>query len=361
MTGLSIAVNSDNHEVVSLLQHIAKITRDKGALIHPSATIVEEDGDIRVESDADTSPSVLFDIPQEVLSDVSMGDWEWRGAELVFTASRDAPAMTVDLLSAHCALYNATGKGYWFQNQHPRAIFAEDPALTELIVTLRPGFQADDSANSFIKTRVLRLGEVNSTAESNPIVLMPLIDNLNHHPEGAPFSVKGGVRVAIARPTGTRECFASYGSRRGDPLDMALNYGYVDTAVSEARSAPLKVQVNGLGDVRVAAKPTKRKSLLDPPKVTRDEMGLHLSHMTFHRNSPQRLLTPIQMAVSALGVSSDPSRMSQDLVTAIATANLTRIQSLASALNERPSPGLDLLQAALKEQATIIRSGSGVL
>jgi hypothetical protein len=126
-------------------------------------------------------------------------------------------------------------------------------------------------------------------------VLMPLIDMLNHHPQGAPFQVDDSrLSVRVAQPTGDGECFAAYGGRR-DVLDLALHYGYLDTATPFAFSAPVSVEVEGLCHIRVVAGRTRPAHPLDPPRTQWDGETLELSHLCAHGVHPERLQTVLRL------------------------------------------------------------------
>lgn len=359
MTDQSINVCSDSHEVVALLRNIAEIVVGEGAVINRAAMIVEEGGSLRVESPRSASTTVLFGMPQSVLAGVNLGAWDWQGDDLVFSASEDAGGVKADLLSAHCELYNATGKGRWFRTHHPRAVLVDAPEITSLVKRLKPGFTPDASADGFLRTRVLGNRKSASGDQPDP-VLMPLIDNLNNHPNGAPFSRHQGISVNVSHPTETSECFASYGQQRSDPLGLALAYGYVDSAKGEAISAPVTVTVDGLGDVSVGYLTGDRKSPLDPPRVFRDDDGLHLSHITFQRDQPRRILVPLRMMFTALGAAGDPDLAARELTAAVVEANMTLLESLESAVRSYSLDGLNVIPAAIEAQKSVIRSGSGV-
>lgn len=360
MASHAIDVRSDNRKVVDILLDIARIVRGEGAEINPVATIVEENGDLWVEAPRSTTPTALFSMPPKVLAEVGLGTWQWLDDDLRVSTSEAADAVKADLLSAHCALYNATGKGRWFRSHHPRALLADTPEIASIVEQIKPNFTPDSSADGYLRTRVLGIRDPTKVGPSHS-VLMPLIDNLNNHPHGAAFRRRRqGISVNVSQPTGTRECFAMYGQRRNDTLGLALSYGYLDTARGEAMSAPVHVEVAGLGEVTVGYSAGSRISSLDPPRLHRDGTGLHLSHLTFHHNEPKRLLVPLHMMLTALGTEGNVDAMAQSLATAVAIANITLLDSLESALSSTQKSGFGVLRAAATAQRAIIRSGSGV-
>ncbi|MDV7395001.1 hypothetical protein RZS08_26690, partial [Arthrospira platensis SPKY1] len=133
------------------------------------------------------------------------------------------------LIDCHVHLYNATAKGAWFHRYHPRSFLVNDPELVELILRVKPNFEPDDSADSFINTRVIHHLDRRTLDDAPPIaereaqrLLMPLIDLLNNHTQGAPFRGKNGIRVDVAQPLMDDECYAFYGHVRSDPLNLCL-------------------------------------------------------------------------------------------------------------------------------------------
>lgn len=359
MASHAIDVRSDNPKVVDLLRDIAGIVRGEGAEVNPAAIIVEENGDLWVEAPRSATPTALFSMPPGVLAEVGLGTWQWLDDDLRVSTSEAADAVKADLLSAHCALYNATGKGRWFRAHHPRALLADTPEITSIVEQIKPDFTPDSSADGYLRTRVLGIRDPTKEGPSDS-VLMPLIDNLNNHPDGAAFRRSQGISVNVSQPTGTRECFAMYGQRRNDTLGLALSYGYLDTARGEAMSAPVHIEVAGLGEVTVGYSAGSRISPLDPPRLQRGGTGLHLSHLTFHHNEPQRLLVPLHMMLTALGTKGNVEARAQSLATAVAIANITLLDSLESALSSTQKSGFGVLRAAVTAQRAIIRSGSGV-
>jgi hypothetical protein len=97
-------------------------------------------------------------------------------------------------------------------------------------------------ADSFLKTR--HLGYTDHLRMGNVSVLMPVIDFLNHHWNGASFSVGQGLRPGDLIITNkqsisdTGECFAFYGPM--DALDTLVRYDFMDAGAPVVRSIPLE-------------------------------------------------------------------------------------------------------------------------
>lgn len=286
-------VDAATPAVADVLTEMTRIVLTGGGVVHPGLTMVERDGamTVRCTDSADAAPDQpLFDVPREVLIPVDGAKWADSRSELVLT--EPPPALTPrqrDLLDLHVALYNAGGKLPCIVASHPRLGFRDAPDVVAAVQALRPGFtEADVETHNqalkapsphnpdsneppaiqvFLGTRVFGLKPVEAAdpettrapTHANQRVLMTLIDLLNHHPRGAPYRVDArAMTPAVARPKGTDECFAHYGHRR-DSLDLALNYGYVDTETQFVHCPPLTVDVPSVGKLRIAGRGSRGK------------------------------------------------------------------------------------------------------
>jgi hypothetical protein len=192
--------------------------------------------------------------------------------------------------------------------------------------------------------------------------LMPLVDLLNHHPDGAGFlSDASAINVAVAQPGTDGECFACYGGHR-DVLDLALLYGYVDRQTPFASCGPLDFDIAGLGRLRVAARRGQVLHPLDPPEVTYEEGGMTLSHLTCDRRSPRRSQTVLRLALLGMARKQGIGRERAELalvhaVDAILGANLRLLRDLQQAAEPLVSsvPVAALVSEAAALQAGILR------
>lgn len=192
-------------------------------------------------------------------------------------------------------------------------------------------------------------------------VLMALIDMLNHHPQGAPYQLDDSrLSVRVAQPTGDGECFAAYGGRR-DVLDLALHYGYLDTATPFAFSAPVNVEVEGLCHIRVAAGRTRPAHPLDPPRTQWNGETLQLSHLCAHEEHPERLQTVLRLPLLAIARKrghrpDDANRRADDALAALCAANLAALDRVRQATRTYPGePVATLLTLVVQRQADILR------
>ena len=162
-------------------------------------------------------------------------------------AAAELSSVQQELLNLHITLYNATGKLTWFSDSHPARLVERSTAVANAVARVKPScaFRPHQTtrAEGCLATRRFSYGA--SPDQSTTPVLMPLIDLLNHHPQGAPFRIRdGAMRMQIAQ-SDVNECFAHYGHRR-DVLDLALHYGYSELHTTFAHCAPLEIHVDGI-------------------------------------------------------------------------------------------------------------------
>lgn len=392
-------VDAATPAVADVLTEMTRIVLTGGGVVHPGLTMIERVGamTVRCTDSADAAPDQpLFDVPREMLIPVDGAQWADSRSKLVLTEPPpDLTPRQRDLLDLHVALYNACGKLPCIVASHPRLGLREAPDVVAAIRALRPGFDRaavvtrhqplkvpsphNPDSNEppaiqvFLGTRVFGLKPVEAAdpettrapTPANQRVLMTLIDLLNHHPRGAPYRVDArAMTPAVARPTATGECFAQYGHRR-DSLDLALNYGYVDTETQFVHCPPLTFDVPSFGTLRIVGRGSRGKppSPLDPPRVTSEADGLTLSHIVFR--APEggvRWDLPVFMAVQAraLQVGADPAAASAQADTAVATI-VDRATELLLALRTvaesgaATNPAAGVLAAVAEHQLGLLR------
>ncbi|MEZ5918369.1 MAG: hypothetical protein R3D66_00075 [Alphaproteobacteria bacterium] len=122
----------------------------------------------------------------------------------------------------------------------------EDPSLSEDTLN-------DFITETFLKTR--HLGYEDKIRASNISILMPVIDFMNHHWEGAAFNVGLGVRpgdlaVMSSQPVPeSTDCYAFYGIM--DAFDTLVRYDFIDEGAPVVRSIPLELEAPGLGTIKI--------------------------------------------------------------------------------------------------------------
>jgi len=298
-----IRIEAETPTVLPILQEILDLVQTGGGEVHPDACLQERDGQFSVFVAPDRAEQAvpLFRLPAALLIPVAQLRWDERDDALAYQlADANLTPIQQRLLRLHVRLYNAVDKAAWARVHLPSVALADHPALLAAVRSFRPGFckEGQSSAEKFIQTRIIRYRAAKATGSEAAVrVLMPLIDLLNHHPTGAGFQTDAsGMRVALAQPEPGGECFASYGYRR-DVLNLALHYGFLDRQSPWVWSAPVDVEVAGIGSVHIENRQIRSKHPLDPPKLDFRDSGVTLSHLVFHRNHPEQVRAVLRLAL----------------------------------------------------------------
>jgi hypothetical protein len=266
-----------------------------------------------------------------------------------------------ELLLLHAELYTTTGKLHWWSNKHPARLMDTSAEVAAAFTPLKPGYsvkRAHSAVEGFLATRSFGWRS-NPEQEQSQQVLMPLIDLLNHHHQGAPFQISDSAMQIKTSQAGGCECFAHYGHRR-DVLDLAIHYGHCDPSTPFAHSAPLDIAVEGIGRIRIEHQGQRSPvHPFDPPRVTIKPDGLSLSHLCCHQSHPERVQTMLSLALQAHlkrrghDVTS-ALQLAQSGLRAIGAENLHLLEQFSAAVQSSTHPGAGTLAAAVQRQASII-------
>lgn len=365
-----LRIESDSTEAQALLTQIGTVLHRNGATWQPELRCEVRQGGMRLLADADgTGPLII--IPTELL--VPVDGARWDAGDTMLRLDEAPPNVTpvqLELLHLMTALFNATDKLRWWSAAHPKGLVKHNAAVAGALENIRPGGgnaePTSTPAEGFLKTRVFGWRTRNSLgAETARTVLMPIIDLLNHHRRGATYVIRdGAMRIEVRQPDGSGECFAHYGFRR-DLLDFALHYGHLDSSTPFAHCAPIAVDVDGVGRIRVERvlrmAPPHR---LDPPQVTVSADELRLSHVCCHREHPERSRGMLQLALQGVLLQRgyppvDARQLAERAIGALGEENRTRLAALAAAARGSAHPAATLLAAAAEGQARIIAAVLG--
>lgn len=356
-------IRADDTAVKSVLSEMTRLLLACGTRLHPGIVLVESERHFTVHCDASAGATgeLLFHLPRELLVPTDDAVWSDRTDRMELV--RPPPALTAvqrELLDMHVELFNAAGKlpAYW--HQHPRRAVWDHASVHQAMDAVRPGagWRPSNPTEGFLATRTYGLpGPGGRRLER----LMPLIDLLNHHYRGYPYAVDDtAMTIEIAQGNGDAECFAHYGGLR-DVLELALRYGYLDRSTPFAYSAPLDIEVRGIGRVVVLGERPRPLHALDPPRLQFEDARLVLSHLCCDLEHPERVRIVLQLALQAAaqqrGLSgSAAERASADAYAEIAHHNLQRLAALAAACDAvvTQTPSAALLAAAARRQAAIM-------
>jgi len=358
---MTLAIASDQHTATELLLEIARLCAGQGAQWHSQLQAEVDQGAMRLLAPPGTT-GPLISMPTELLVPIAGAQWaDSSDALRLLQPPADATPVQQELLQLQAELYNATGKLSWWRNLHPARLVDTSPEVAAALEPLKPGRRAQverSASEAFLATRSFGW-QANPQQDQRQPVLLPLIDLLNHHHQGAPFQISDGVMQIKARQAAGRECFAHYGHRR-DVLDLALHYGHCDLSTPFAHSAPLEIDVDGLG--RICVEHQGQRSPVhpfDPPRVTLEPDGLRLSHLCCHQAHPERVQTMLSLALQAhlkrRGHDAIAARqVAQSGLNALGAANEHLLNQLVAAAQSSPHPGAATLVAAAQRQASII-------
>jgi hypothetical protein len=355
-------VRADSAAVAAVLRAIRARLLREGTRLHPGIALAERHNQLTVFCDASAgSPDErLFFLPRELLVPIDGARWSPRTDRLELLAPPPGlDAVQQELLDLHIDLFNAAGKLQDWHDGHPRRAVWDHAAVRNAIEAIRPG--AGDvppcAAEGFLAERSFGLRPHGGRRVE---VLMPLIDLLNHHFQGSPYFVDDtAMTIQVAQPDDA-ECFAHYGGRR-DVLELALRYGYLDLRTPFAYSAPLALEVDGIGRIVVLGERLLPAHELDPPRLQLQPDRLEISHLCCDERHPARLVTMLRLALMGAArerglPAQSADRAAASALAAIGEANLRMLACLVDACRavQAATPSAAKLVAAAEREAAII-------
>jgi hypothetical protein len=332
-------VDADDDLVADFLAGSLEAVVEAGGWIHPAARLVVRGGHARVTCEGDPGQPLL-NVPREAIMRIAQADWGVDSDGLVLLEPpEDVTDVERELLLLQVAFHNSRGALPALSRAHPILVPDLPPPCIAATRGLVPDFRVQQvtAVDVFWGTRAFRL-PVGVNASVEPAAV-PLIDLLDHHVGGAtPDWTGNGFRVDVSRPTDRSDCFLDYGMTR-DALEMAVVYGFVDTSVQIARSAPVTVEVPGIGLVTVSGDGRTERGATPPPTVTTSREGVRISHVVFD-------------PASLIGVDPPEGPVLVAALTAIAVENLRLLQELRATCPATPAG--EVLSAAAAHQAGVI-------
>lgn len=359
---MQLAIASDDSKAGALLGGIAGIcAAHHGAEWHPELRVEVVEGAMRQLAPAH-STGPLISLPTELLVPITGAQWaDTSNALRLRQPPADATAVQVDLLEMQAQLYDATAKLPWWTSRHPARLLEASPEVAAALAPLKPGQlkqQTHSAVAGFLATRSFHW-KADPSQEQGQSVLLPLIDCLNHHHRGARFRIgDGAMRIRVAQ-AGGQECFAHYGHRR-DGLDLVLHYGHCDHSTPFAHSAPLELDVDGVGRIQVEQQVRRQPAhALAPPRVTLEPDGLKLSHLCSHLHHPERVQVLLRLALQGSlrrrgHSNAQAEHLAERGLKAIGEANLRLLQQLVVAADASTHPVASALAEAAQRQASIV-------
>ena len=267
-------IEADNPLVENKLEELFAIISREGGEIHPQLTIRQSGNDISTLSSLGRgSLEPVLKIPRHCLPDQGHFSMAAQDNDIVLTnVTSDCPPLERELQECMIEIYNLTDKIEAQLQGDPKIVLRDDPELLDYLHSARPAKHALHAKNSdkpeqyhavrdFLMSRILKHKSGKPGDDVDRAYLMPFVDYLNHHPQGAPYRLVGDgdssgwlVSPNCKPDPSSRECYACYGQHY-DPLDLFLSYNFVDVNSPQVglRSVPLSLDFEGLGTVRVGA------------------------------------------------------------------------------------------------------------
>jgi hypothetical protein len=261
-------------------------------------------------------------------------------------------------MEAMLEVYNLTDKIAMHRRTSPWSLVASHPEILPALLTGRaPGHRdlilsGDHEqllVETFFKARLLAYTEADG-APDYP-VLMPVLDAMNHHSDGAPYGVDtrgtGGPDLTLTRsrpvPGAGNESFACYGMH--DCFDGWMVYGFIDETPSFVRSLRIGIDLPGRGRLQTADGFAKRAKQALPPVVSDLHFYIPMrlgrkpgrtdtaSVLIPGPQAPRALRRTLQFLITELNPAQPPSReLVLDVERQVIAANTSYYQTLADFL-----------------------------
>lgn len=283
-------IESDNAEISRELHRLDTLVAESGGGIHSDLVIFSEGPSLGLRTRAPMARDrEIIRLARGSVLPEDKYEVSLKGEEFIATFPKGSNLSTTQRKLAECmmALYTLTGKAAFQEEVSYLYSIAKYPELIDVLVRGRAhtiefnkwkpqvveGLTEEKKreyiAQTFLKTRYL--GYNDHVRTSSVSVLMPVIDFLNHHWQGASFIVGQGVRkgdlcVGVRQPIeGSLECYAFYNIM--DAFDSLIRYDFVDTLAPVVRSVPVELKVENHGVIRVKAEAGMAKAKSLAPQI----------------------------------------------------------------------------------------------
>lgn len=271
-------IQSDNPEIEKELRHLEKLIEQSGGGIHSDVILFSKGYEIGVKTKGPMQPGKeLIRLARGTLLPDDCYDLGAKNGNFTVDFPKHSPLSPLqrELTTCMISLYNLTdkvgfqkkvsflfsllpypelldyigrGRQYSTDIKEWRKKLEDDPDDTEIF--------NDFISKTFLKTR--HLGYNDQIRATTVSVLMPVIDFMNHHWQGAAFHVGLGVRqgdlsIMNSQPIeGSLDCFAFYDIM--DSLDSLIRYDFIDEFSPIIRSIPLELNVPDAGTIKIDSK-----------------------------------------------------------------------------------------------------------
>jgi len=358
-----VSVLADTLEVERSLHRLIALSEAGGAEFSPDLVIRCVDGSLSIEAPPDSVGKVLIRLPWDCLVPLAPFRFAIADDKIVIAAhERELTGACVAMMQAMLELYNVTNKLAVHRRTSPWSLAASHPEILPTLLTGRApeyrdlivsGNRDELELQSFFKTRALGYKETAATPAYS--VLMPILDAMNHHSDGALYDVDAhgtrGPTLTMSRsrplPGTGDECFACYGVY--DCFDSWMSYGYIDKTAHFVRSLQIGLDLPGRGMIQTADGFAKRDKKDLPSPVSdlqfyipalfaRKPRRLDIASLLVPGpQAPRALRRTLHFLITELNPDQPPSRaLLSHMEQQIIAANTAYYQTLAAFLHAMP-------------------------
>lgn len=353
---------SDNRQVIDALERINTNVLRNGGHIHPKMTVNQKHEQIWISCPDDSINTPLLVIPDPLFIPVTQLVWTADNEIMAFfdeTAS--LTAIQHELLSDIVLIYNTTGKITCSNNSMPSRLLPFDVPLLSWLTNAWSAFTLTNPNPvwDFLNTRVSRKRRIDNTEYANKY-LMPLIDLVNHHPNGAKLQFfEQNWHIEIKKPVdGSQECFLCYNT--SDSLSLAYWHGYFEQNTAHLASLDCILWHQAIGDFHIIGNDTNNNKLNAPQIVPNSDM-LILKGIVLNEAQLPSLRILLGLAVRSKRrdlVQAEAEFIADELIKQIIEANIQKYLVLHSLCNtDKDQYSLrPLFSDVAAHQLTILRS-----
>ena len=228
-------IDADDPIVGELLASTLGLVLEAGGRVNPGIRLVANDGQLHVECAA--AEGSLVSVPESAFIRVDRFEFSNVDDRIVIdTVPEDATDTELELTFTTVALHNQCDKLSWMRRTHPSLRPDLDPNVIDAVREIIPSFRDHeyDLVEIFWSNRCFKI----DLGDGPERVLVPIVDLLNHHTQGAIGDwASHTFSVGVRRPFGTNECALDYGMDR-DALQFAVVYGFKDTSNTKQKVDP---------------------------------------------------------------------------------------------------------------------------
>lgn len=267
-------IETDNREIEKEILALERLIEQGGGGIHSKVVISDQGGSLSIKTKEDMGRGKeIIRLSRDTVLPADQYDVLIKNGkfDLKFPKNSNLSKLQRQLAESMITLYNLTDKVKLHQEFSFLLSVRDYPEIVEKLREGRvfgsnmlqwheklQGKMSTDEfgeflSDSFLKTRHLGYGDHIRT--SNVSILMPIVDFLNHHWQGAAFQVGLGVRKGDLAVTanqvvdGNLECYAFYSVM--DAMDALLRYDFIDEYAPVVRSVPITLDVPDFGTIKV--------------------------------------------------------------------------------------------------------------